>query len=288
MIGYCCVSLGAKSKFKIVRLTSIKTERNPKEKLFKLFKHNLSELERIIQYNISNNIFVYRISSTLFPLWDYEPYSNYFDEFCDDTNNVTSVKKAISTYLKLGGRLSTHPSQFCVISSQKEQTNINSIKHLEAHAKMLDVFGLPCSHITPINIHISNGTRVNDATISTVKSNINKLSNSVKNRLVFENEDTGGWKVEIIQKHFDLPITFDYHHHRCNHNIPHIEAIDIAAKTWKGITPLFHISSGKTSQTDRTHADYLIDEDVDYLLKQKYDWDIEAKAKDLAVFKIIS
>jgi len=288
MIGYCCVSLGAKSKFKIVRLTSIKTERNPKEKLFKLFKHNLSELERIIKYNISKNILLYRISSTLFSLWDYHPYSNYFDEFCDDVDNLASIKQILADYIKLGGRLSTHPSQFCVISSQKEQTNINSIKHLEAHAKMLDVFGLPCSHITPINIHISNGTRVNDATISTVKSNIDKLSDSVKNRLVFENEDTGGWKVEIIKKHFDIPITFDYHHHRCNHNISHTEAIDIAAKTWKDITPLFHISSGKTSQTDRTHADYLIDEDVDYLLKQKYDWDIEAKAKDLAVFKIIS
>lgn len=288
MIGYCCVSLGAESKFKITRLSYIKTEYNPKEKLFKLFRHNLLELERIITYNISKNILLYRISSTLFPLWDLHPYSEYFDEFCNDVNNFTNIRQCIADYIKLGGRLSTHPSQFCVISSSNEKTNINGINHLEAHAKMFNMFQLPCSYLSPINIHISNGTKANETTANIVKSNIDKLSGSVRNRLVFENEDCGGWKVETIKRYFEIPITFDYHHHRCNNSINHQEAIEIAVKTWNSVTPLFHISSGKTSQTDRTHADYLIDEDVDYLLKQKYDWDIEAKAKDLAVFKIIS
>lgn len=288
MIGYCCISLGAKSKFKTTRLCHIKTDRNPKEKLFNLFKHNLTELERIITYNISENIFVYRISSTLFPLWDLQPYSNYFDEFCGDTNNFTNVRQCIFNYIKLGGRLSTHPSQFCVISSSNENTNVNGIKHLEAHAKMFDMFQLPCSYQSPINIHISNGTKANETTVDIVKSNIDKLSDSVRNRLVFENEDCGGWKVETIKKHFDQPITFDYHHHRCNGSIDHREAINLAAETWNSITPLFHISSGKTSPTDCSHSDYLTEEDTEYLKQQKYDWDVEVKAKDLAVLKIFS
>ena len=288
MLGYCCISLGGKSKFKTTTLTSIKKENDPKQKLFRLFKSNLEELSRILSYNTTNNLPLYRISSSLFPLWDHPEYSKYFEEFCEDVTNFASVKNDISKYLELGGRLSTHPSQFCVISSSKEQTNINGIKNLEVHAKTFDLFGLPRNHFAPINIHISNGTKADENTASIVKSNIDKLSIGVKSRLVFENEDGGGWRVENIKKHFDIPITFDYHHHRCNNSISHEDAINIAVETWKDITPLFHISSGKKSPTDRSHSDYLTDEDADYLRHQKYDWDVEVKAKDLAVLKILS
>ena len=60
--------------------------------------------------------------------------------------------------------------------------------------------------------------------------NYDKLSDSVKSRLVLENNDTGNtWTVNNLKRYFynkyNIPITFDnLHHEMLNHDVSHEEA----------------------------------------------------------------
>ena len=64
-------------------------------------------------------------------------------------------------------------------------------------------------------------------------------------------------------------------------------------KTWEGIEwiPKVHISTGKTSKTNRSHHDYISEEDfnalINFIDKQDVDIMFESKKKDLSVLPFI-
>ena len=283
-LGVCCITLGHKSDFKTLQLNRTKDLANKEEKIFGVYKHNLAELYRVLTYLSSKNIRHYRISSNMFPLADHPDFSHYWDKFCSNESYWHYAKIAVSKYLDNNGRLSTHPDQFCIISSGKDDVNSNGVRNLEYHAKMFDMLGIPQSHFCPINIHVSNGNSPEIA-IRKVDHNLTRLSDSVMKRLVFETEDKSFWKYQNLHKYFpNIPITLDYHHRLINNDGEDEQvAHDVCVSTWKDVTPLFHHSEGKAHSLDRAHADY-----INKLPECSYDVDIEieAKQKDLAVLKL--
>jgi UV DNA damage endonuclease len=286
-IGVCCLLLGDNSShFKTLQLKRTQADTNPKQKVFDVYKHNLHEFIRVLDYLSSNSISHYRISSDMFPLADHPEFSELWDEFCSKQYYWEPAKNAAIKYLESGGRLSTHPDQFCVLSSARTDVNDKGIKNLEYHAKMFDMLGIPQSYFCPINIHVSNGKLGDDAGYTT-NTNIQKLSSSVTSRLVFETEDKSYWTYQKLSKHFpDIPITLDYHHRLINNEgETEQEAHDACISTWKDVTPLFHYSEGKASPLDRAHSDYVtklpdcaIDVDIE----------LEAKQKNLAVLQLMN
>jgi UV DNA damage endonuclease len=284
-LGVCCITLGQKSDFKTLQLNRTKTLSDKQDKIFSVWKHNLSELNKVLSYLLSKNILHYRISSNMFPLADHVDFQHYWEEFCNDESHWLTSRKIVKYYLDNNGRLSTHPDQFCIISSGKPDVNTNGRRNLEYHAKMFDMLHIPQNHFCPINIHISNGNAP-EIGISQVDHNLSLLSSSVFSRLVFETEDKSFWTYQNINKYFpQIPITLDYHHRLINNQEEtEEEAHDVCVSTWGSTKPLFHHSEGKEHKLDRAHSDFVSSIPI---CATDVDIEIEAKQKDLAVLRIL-
>jgi UV DNA damage endonuclease len=286
-LGYCCISLGAfESKFRTVTLTKTKSlsKTEAKEKLFKIWKSNLEEYGKILAYNIETNIWLYRISSDLFPLADHEEFEHLWDEFRVVKDNWWNARYWTNEYLSNGGRLCSHPGQFVSLGSPSKKVRKNSIKNLEHHADMFDRLGLQLDWNAPINIHLSNG-KDNIKNLSYFEESIDALSDSVRKRLVFETEDKAFWTWQNIHKYFPLfPITLDFHHRNLNNEEEsEMEAFDMCAITWGSYRPIMHISDGREGPNDRSHHDWVAKLPELALKPNGVDLEIEAKKKDLAV-----
>ena len=240
-------------------------------------------LYKIISWNITNKVYLYRISSDLIPFADHDDWGWMWNDWRGNIENyglLGPVREIIKRYILLGGRLTIHPGQFVSIGSAKETVRNNSIKNLEYHGQLLDLMGLPQDYSCPINIHVSNGTKDCNETANHIKNSIQLLSNSVSNRLVFENEQHGCWHPQNLRKLFpEIPITFDYHHFRLNDGgIDVGEAVRITSESWPNNDPVQHYSEGRDNPDDPAHSDY-----IRILPDSQYDIEVEAKAKDLAI-----
>jgi UV DNA damage endonuclease len=261
--------------------------RNKKEDVLNkwnsIVKHNFELLYKIISWNITNKVYLYRISSDLIPFADHDDWGWMWNEWRGNIENygvLGPVREIIKRYIGLGGRFTIHPGQFVSIGSAKESVRNNSIKNLEYHGQLLDLMGLPQNYSCPINIHASNGTKDCNETANHIKNSIQLLSNSVSNRLVLENEQHGCWHPQNLRKLFpEIPITFDYHHFRLNDGgIDVGEAVRITSESWPNNDPVQHYSEGRDNPDDPAHSDY-----IRILPDSQYDIEVEAKGKDLAI-----
>ena len=123
----------------------------------------------------------------------------------------------------------------------------------------------------------------------------NRLSPNCKARLVVENDDKAS-SFSVVQlftylhAQLNIPITFDYFHHQFHPDgLSTQDAAELAAGTWpEDIVPLFHYSESKNLNENvtgnpRAHADYVFNKIDDFGMT--LDFDLEAKAKELALFK---
>jgi len=287
--GYCCINLSIEDNFK--KMTLAWAERNSeldvRNKWEQVIKHNFSLLYKIINWNITNKVFLYRISSDLVPFADHVKYGKLWDEWRTNKQSqgiIDPVKNVLQIYMSIGGRLTIHPGQFVSIGSPNKDVRVSSIRNLEYHGQLLDVLGLPQNFKCPINIHVSNGTKDCDIIAQNVEDSLQKLTDSVRKRLVFENEQNGCWNPENLRKHFpQIPITFDYHHFNLNPGtISLAKALEITSASWPNNDPVQHYSEGRSRPDDPAHSDY-----VASLPDVQWDIEVEAKMKDLAIKKFL-
>lgn len=292
--GYCCINLTLEEK-------GIKIGRGMIKKTFdtkgikyagELAEMNIRDMIEIIKWNNHNGVKMYRMSSNLFP-W----MSEY--EFTDLPNwqTIQNLLKGAGTLaIKYGQRITFHPGQFNILPSPRPDVVEKTIKELRQHGEIMDAMGLPRTHQYPINIHTGGTYGDKQSAIQRFIKNFHRLDETVKSRLVLENDDKpaqyGVEDLYEIWKECGTPITFDYHHHRCyNDPMSEKEALELAAKTWpSGIRQLCHYSSAKKLHEDasviiRAHADYVYEEIQNYGMN--LDIEIEAKAKELALQKYV-
>ena len=290
-IGFCCISLPdgeyGGTKFKSTTLSWCQKNKDEAEaKLKNIYAHNLKELAAVINYCIEKKMWIYRISSDLFPLADHPDFSHIYEDFSSNKSNWGAASLAIEVYYSMGGRCSTHPGQFCSIGSEKETVRANSIKCLEHHASFMDNLGLPRNHTAHINIHLSNGKNPVPL-LPNFRNSLSKLSVGVLSRLTFENEHNGFWTVSNIRSYFpSVPIVFDSLHYKCNPDsmLSFQEAVHSAILSWRDCNPVFHHSEGKEAETDKRHSDYIKNIPNEFLLS-KIDIEVEAKAKNLSIIE---
>jgi UV DNA damage endonuclease len=255
-------------------------------------KSNLRTIHRSIQL-CADRGWNYRIGSDIIPLATLPEF------MADDGVQKVLADPAVSRWcddiLKLilltDVRCSMHPDQFVVPASANKDTVIKAIHDLEFHALMMDRFGLPKSHYSPINIHM-NCFKGNTREISfRFLKQFEKLSPNIQSRLVLENEDKlNSWSVNSLIKHFggmEIPITYDNLHHKCNPDgLDAHTAMTKCMDTWPTNThPLFHFSDSIPAYKNlRAHADYVSNIPSEYrALGKLVDLDFEFKMKDLAI-----
>jgi len=293
-LGYCCINMSLRPKRISVNNSCIRKTFDEKGIAYvsQLALINARNLIEIIKWNEQNGFKVYRMSSDMIP-WQ----SEYEIKDLPDYHKIsTLLRGAGNLALKYGQRLSFHPGPFNVLGSPNPVLVQKTIKELNQHSEIMDLMGLPKSHLYPINIHCNGVYGDKNATLSRWASNYLKLSESAQSRLVVENDDKQSMYsvkdlYDGIFSKVKVPITFDYHHHRFNNGgLSEREAFELAMSTWQyhGVRPLFHYSScRKTFENFEAkavaHADYIYEMINDY--GYSIDIEVEAKAKELAVLR---
>ncbi len=295
-LGYCCINLTLGEK-------GITANRGMVKKTFlekglsyasELSLKNAQDLEKIIEWNNQTGIKLYRMTSDLFP-W----VSEYEISDLPDYDRISTVLRSAGKKAMEGEqRLTFHPSPYSVLASQNESVVIKAIKELRQHGEIMDLMGLEQSTFYPINIHVNTAKPSKEESAKRFCDNFHKLPESVKKRLVVENDDkksafTPSDLYRLIYSEIGIPITFDFHHYKCNtdEGIPEEDALNLCLSTWKETRAITHYSDSRKiyediSAKEVAHSDWIWVKNLP-TYGNSFDIELEVKMKELALLKLI-
>jgi len=301
-LGVCCHWLGEKihprtkkSEFinqfdeRTLQLSRYRQGKYSEELIKNIYVHNAKRLSEMLPLIRSEGIKLFRISSAMFPLSD-----QVNKELWNNEEVKKHLRKAGEYVRSNDMRVTTHPGQFCVLSSDSDDVVHKAFIELNIHAWMFDVMGLDESPKYAINIHGGKSDR-SSRLIEQIKS----LPDNIRKRLTLENDENSYSVVDLLEvhAHTSVPVVFDSHHTTFNDgNLTMEEAFHASVETWpKGILPLQHISNtdpelinGSVMQR-RKHSNmihYVPQCQLEALRDGTVDVEVEAKMKNLAVNKM--
>ena len=291
-LSLCCISnilaeQGHKFRTMTFKSFSSKERAESLEKLSGIIINNFQTSEKIVRHCAANKIQGYRLSSDLTPVIKHPDVMLALEDLPNYNEIDRSIKDLSLAIKETGIRVSAHPSEYITLTSDDDVKVQHSLIDLELHAEIFDRLELSKSYYNPLNIHIRKEGDAKDLSGTFIK-NFERLSESVKSRLVLENNDTGNtWTVKNLKKYiyndYGIPVTFDnLHHEMLNHDVSHKDAFFEAYSTWN-CTPIFHYSEGKNGT--RAHKDMAENLPVHY--NEDVLFDVELKSKDYAILDIL-
>ena len=190
---------------------------------------NLDCLERTLRWNVDHRLLFFRITSNLIPFASHPVSAGY-----DWRSRFAARLADIGAYCRRNDlRISLHPGQFVVLTSQNPATVTSSIAELEYHAALLDALGLDRSHKFQIHLGGVFGDRA--ASLNTFAARYAELPEPVRDRLVIENDERGASLADCLALHSacGIPVLFDTFHHTIrNEGETPLKALDLAMSTW--------------------------------------------------------
>lgn len=287
-LGLCCIWQGEEIRFRsttVKKLSSLgKSEREAYCR--EILRHNCNALRSSILACPGHAIGSFRITSEFAPGMthsdvSYDPYA-IFPEMHDIAVEIRMMATENNV------RLTTHPGQYCVLNSPREEVVSSSVREVEQTARLFMPFG-----VDVMILHGGGGYGDKPAAVSRLVETVHGLSTDCKKILCLENDDRVFTPEDLLPacRLTSVPMVYDVHHHRVNRDgLPEKDAWERALATWDR-EPLFHVSSplgGWESKDRRSHADYIA---VDDLPREWVAMDItvevEAKAKDLAIAQLL-
>lgn len=256
---------------------------------------NVKDLKKIIEWNHSNSIFMYRMSSDIFP-WcsEYE-----ISELKDYTEIRDILKECGDLAKKFDQRITFHPSPYGVLASERPDVVIKAIKELSQHGEIMDMMGLDRSVYYPINIHVNTTKPDKESAANRFCDNFSLLPDSVKSRLVVEVDDKKSQYTSVdlfnmVHSKIGIPVTFDYLHNECNKpdNMTEAQSLSVCLSTWpEGIPAITHYSDSRRLNEDSTarevaHSDWIWKAPETYGLN--FDIEFEVKMKERALLKYLN
>lgn len=296
--GYACINMGFSTLPKSKRIT---TNRSMIKRTFterglpyasELALLNLKDLNKILVWNLENNIHFYRISSDIIPWASEYDITDlpHFEEIAYEAEKAGNFARQHNM------RLTSHPGPFNKLASPKERVFELTRKDLTVHGDLFDLIGLERSPYAKLNIHVGAAYGDKPFALDNFCRNFERLPESVKTRLTVENDDKKSLYstqelYDGIYKRIGIPIVFDYHHHRLHDGgLTEQEALEVAISTWPdGITPVVHYAESRCDEYQnykikpQAHSDRITHEFNDY--GHKLDVMIEAKHKEVALLE---
>lgn len=283
-LGLVCITNSEDVRYKTTTRKNLLSldEAAQKEKLRTIYTENIARLKKAVEFCLTNDINLYRMTSALFPFSDEAMGAEILEEFAGELGEIGT--DALTRNL----RLVLHPDQFVVLSSDSDTVIENSVKILKMHAKTMDLLKQPRSEWAAMNIHGGKGGRIEKLVAS-----IEKLPEEIRSRLTFENDEYAYSSAEILEvcRRTKVPMVFDAHHHICRENLEDYndksveETFWAARATWKNPeNQMVHISNGRTKFGDRAHSDLIFTMPEVFRFAP---WiEVEAKHKELAIVKL--
>ncbi len=288
-LGLCCKFEAEPIKF--FTTTALHAGRlKPAErgvKLAGLCLANAAALARAIEYCAANGIGSFRVNSQVLPLKTHPTVGYEVKELPGGPGIIKAFKACGAQARRLGLRLTFHPDQFILLSSEKESVTEASIAELEYQAEVAGWIGADV-----INIHGGGAYGDKKAALARVARALHRLSPAVISRLAFENDDRVYTPADLLPfcREHGLPFIYDVHHHRAlPDGLSVEEATAQALKTWNR-EPLFHLSSprlGWKGAAPQYHHDYIDIKDFPPCWRGlNITVEVEAKAKELAIKRL--
>ena len=284
-LGYACINISLADE-------GITTNRGMIRRTFlekgigyasELALQNVKAFLQIMEWNVANNIHVFRVTSDLFP-WASEYRLK-------DLPHFREIRELLQAAGKLPVRVSAHPGPFNKLAGTGA-TLQNTIKDLETHSEIFDLMELQTSPWNKINIHVGGAYGDKPETLKRFAENFKLLSENLKARLTVENDDKGGLytvkDLATLHEMIGIPIVFDYFHHRLHPGTQEEEEAFLTAYSTWPVKPTFHYSSSRREKENpeakkEAHSDWVHDtintygKDLDIML--------ETKMKELSLLK---
>jgi UV DNA damage endonuclease len=294
--GLCCLFAKEPVRFRTFTATSVLKvrKRDRVRRISSICLENCENLQLALHAVNRMGIGAFRICSGLFPVYTHPEAGYMLDELPDSGKIKKTLAGCRNFAARKNIRLSFHPDQFIVLSSPHENVVANSAKELEYNGMLAELLGADV-----INIHLGGRYGSKKEAIARFRANFEKLSDMSKGRITLENDDVSYTPEDLypLCSEIKVPLVYDVHHHRCNPDRSTVkDASAMCIETWKARKgePYFHISSPKNGwgrKAVKSHSDYINPEDFpECWLKMKTDFtlDVEAKAKELAVMKLMA
>ncbi len=290
-LGYCCIST-IHEKLRCNRCSTktyleSKSQMKGHDLLVEKARENLHDLCQLLQENYKNKIFAFRISEQLLPQIDLGYYT--IDELDEELKKVGKIANEYDI------QLSTHPSQYYVLNSLKDEVVQRSINSLNLYAKILKRMNLERHPNIILHVGVKNGYETTEKACDAFCKNFRQLDMIAQSYLVIENDHVS-FTVEdclYIHRKIGIPIVFDNMHYHWNPgNLTFQQAVNEVVKTWGNRIPKFHLASDK-EEKKHAHDDYVLISDYLELetaiektgIDQCYIM-LECKQKDKAVLKL--
>jgi UV DNA damage endonuclease len=285
--GYACINLSISDKFKTITVKSANklTEIELIHKVKNITLHNLNLTYKILQWNIENDIYMYRLTSNLIPLVTHSLLKNW--NWWDDQDIIDICNNIKAFVISNNIRISFHVSPFCVINSPRIEVLNSSIEILQYHNTISNMLG-----INILVLHVGGIYNDKKSAINRFIINFKTLPIDIQNKIVLENDDKSFNVEDVLNicKVLNIRMCVDFHHDRCFISDNKIDNyLDDIIKTWNDEIPKCHISSGKDSTTNKSHADYINENDFNYylnLINNNFDVMFESKSKELSILKL--
>lgn len=292
--GLCCISLKLKEQgFSFQTITYKRFSSLPRNEALEILGdrilNNLQVTNETIKFCSENN-WVYRVSSDIFPLITYDEANVSLEDLPNHDLIQDEFDNIEQTIKDTGVRVSAHPSEYNSLSSLSEKVVEKTITELNFYSSFFDRIGLPANTNSPMNFHVHNNNGTRQEIAQRFYANFKRLDENCQARITIENDDKiNCWSVRELVDIFHpitrIPITFDYLHHKCHPNeLTECEAINMCYDTWQ-TRPLFHYSESREGNNPRAHADF--SENIFDSYNLKFDYDMELKQKDYAIEKHI-
>ena len=239
---------------------------------------NLDVLQSILRWNLDHGILYFRISS------DTVPFASHSVMDVDWQEHFADQLAEIGRFIVANGmRVNTHPGQYTLLNSPREDVVTVSIKELAYHAELFDLMQLDHTH--KMQIHTGGVYGDKPAAIGRFVKTYLGLPSMIRARLVIENDERQYSLADnmVIHAETGVPLLFDtFHHSILNNGEPLNEAFDRFMPTWQGHgLPMMDYSSQHSERQRGAHSisidladfgavvDALGDRDVDIMLEIK-------------------
>jgi UV DNA damage endonuclease len=295
-LGYVAIALNlpkvtSSSSVTFTNYNKLFSEEQKLNKLKQVTLSNLDDLYKILQYNLKHQVHFYRITSALIPLATHPEVTNW------DYRKIFDIEfSRLGKFIKNNNmRVDTHPDEFNVVNSIREDVVISTERNLWNHVHFFEDMDYANGKMI---LHIGGAQGGKQEAMNRFINNFKKFPKEITSRLILENDDKTFTASEVLSicKKVNAPIVFDVHHHMCNNTGESVESLisDIFS-TWDNqlLPAKFHFSSPKETEKDRKHSDYINAEDfVSFIelckpLDKDFDIMLEAKKKDQALFQLI-
>lgn len=225
-IGYACLTIGIPN----ANIRSCLLKNASEKKLAELIDHNLRSLENIIEYNIHNDIRLFRVSSDIIPFGSHASNSLLWRSIFREQLNAIGGK-----IKKNGIRISMHPGQYTVLNSMDKDVVNRAVEDLQYHASFMESLGV--DRTNKIILHVGGIYGDKHAAMDRFSKRYMDLDETIKCRLVIENDDKAYHIGDVLDlgAKLNIPVVYDNLHNQvnpCDITKDDYYWIDACADTW--------------------------------------------------------